>query len=197
MKTLQKLAGLFLITLFISSCDTNDDGFYNTEYVTIPSLVTIEDLDIPYNVNDFIYINSNFDRLQSQANQSTLLDLRKSTGNAPSFSFTFQLEKKVGNDWQFITPTESEVNIQKGQMVYRGFFSANSVFSTINDEYQFRAGIKLTSAGQYRISFGYNSSSVSAVELRSQSTGNNIFLNINSSSTNSLDSNGYYNFTVL
>ncbi|WP_395053847.1 hypothetical protein [Flavobacterium sp.] len=195
MKTFKKLAGLFLITLFIASCNTNDDGFYNTEYVTIPGLVTIEELDIPYNVNDYIYINSNFERLQSQANQSTLLDLRKSTGNAPSFSFTFQLEKKVGNDWQFITPTASEVDIQKGQMVYGGFFSANSVFSSIDDEYQFRAGIKLTSAGQYRISFGYNSSS-SAVELRSDSTGNNIFLNITSSSTNSLDSNGYYNFTV-
>ena len=197
MKTLKKIASLLIITLFLSSCNTNDDGFYNSEFVTIPGLVSIDTPVAPYVVNDFIYLNSFIDRLQPQANQTTLLDLRKSTGNAPAFGFTFLLEKKVGTEWQLITPSNSnDVDIQSGQLVYGGFFSANSVFNLNNDEYEFRAGIKLTSAGQYRLSFGYNSTSVSDVELRSQSTENNIFLNIISSTTNTLDSDGFYNFTV-
>lgn len=191
MKTFKIALFLFLFTLI--SCDSNDDGFYNSEYLTIPNLVTIE-TQPSYAVNDYIYVNSVINRLQSQANQTTLLDLRKSTGNAPSFNFTYLLERKVGSDWVLVTVTENNTIVQNGHLFTGGFYDAYADFDPISDSYLFRAGIKLENAGEYRLSFGYNSGNA-GVDLRSNSTGNNIFLNINSP-TNNLNSEGYYLFTV-
>ena len=87
-----------LIVLFFTtfiSCDTNDDDYYNSEFVSIPNLVQIE-TQSTYNVGDYLYVNSFINRLQTELNQTTLLDLRKSTGNADVFKFSYLLEKKIG-----------------------------------------------------------------------------------------------------
>lgn len=184
---------LLLLVLTVISCDNNDDGFYNSENLSIPNLVTIE-TQPSYAINDYIYVNSDIDRLQPQANQTTLLDLRKSTGNAPSFNFNYLLERKVGTDWMLVPVSGSAVNLTEGLLVFGSFNDAYAKFDQVTDSYRFRAGIKLENAGEYRLSFGYNSSNA-GVDLRSNSTGNNIFLNINSS-INNLDGSGFYNFTV-
>ena len=59
----------------------------------------------------------------------------------------------------------------------------------------FRGGIELQQSGNYRISFGYNSTATDQVELFSNSSDNNIIVKI-SSETNQVDDDGYYNFTV-
>ena len=189
---------IFKLTLFLAlftllSCNNNDDGFFNSEFLSIPNLVTIE-TQPTYTVNDYIYVNSLINRLQPEANQSTMLDLRKSTGNADSFNFTYLLERKVGTDWILVEVTTNNSIIPEGHLFTGGFYDAYADFDTVLDAYKFRAGIKLENSGEYRLSFGYNSANLE-VDLRSTSTGNNFFLNI-SSATNNLDSLGYYYFTV-
>lgn len=184
---------LFLALFTLLSCNNNDDGFFNSEFLSIPNLVTIE-TQPTYSVNDYIYVNSLINRLQPEQNQSNMLDLRKSTGNADSFNFTYLLERKVGNDWTLVEVTANNSIIPQGHLYTGGFYDAYADFDTVLDAYKFRAGIRLENAGEYRLSFGYNSSNLE-VDLRSTSTGNNFFLNI-SSATNNLDSLGYYYFTV-
>lgn len=194
MKTFKTFFYTISFCLLLYSCNTNDDGFYNSQYISIPNLVEIE-VKPTYNINDYIYVNSIFNRLQSEANQSTLLDLRKSTGDARAFTFSYQLEKFVNSSWEEVIPSENEINITSGELFSGGFFSVNSVYNSLVDKYQFRAGIKLTTSGLYRLSFGYNSSSTTAVEMQSISIDNNLFLNI-TSITNNLDGQGYYVFNV-
>lgn len=187
-----------LIVLFFTtfiSCDTNDDDYYNSEFVSIPNLVQIE-TQSTYNVGDYLYVNSFINRLQTELNQTTLLDLRKSTGNADVFKFSYLLEKKINaTDWALVDASPSNHNVTLGQFETGSFYDASAVFNSLTDKYEFRTGIKLQSAGQYRLSFGYNSSSTTQVELQSNSLNGNIVMNI-FSDVSHLDSSGFYNFTV-
>jgi hypothetical protein len=194
MKTLKNILLSLLFISLATSCNNDDDGFYNSEYVSISNLVEIE-TQPSYAVNDYLYVNAFIDRLQTEANQTTPLDLRKSTGNAPSFNFTYSLEKKVGTEWELVNATANNTIIPNGHLFIGGFYAAYADFDTVDDQYKFRAGIKLETAGEYRLSFGYNSGNGEAVELRSDSVGNNVFLNI-TSAQDDLNGNGYYSFVV-
>ena len=187
-----------LTLLFLSllmSCNTNDDDFYNTQTTSIPNLVTVEISSTGYNVGDYIYINSIINRIQTEANQSTPLDIRKSTGNASSLSFNYVLERKIdATTWETVDATSSNLNLTKGQFLNGDYYTADALFNSLSDAYEFRAGIKLNTAGDYRITF-INSSGANQVELRSNSSESNIVLNINST-TNTANGSSY-NFTVL
>jgi len=198
MKKIHYLLCLLLLNLFVSSCDTNDATFYKDVFVTVPDLVRIETAP-NYNVNDKIYINCYIDRLLNVPGQANLLDIRKSTGNAASFNFTYILERKINaTDWEVVDVNPSTIDVTSGSIIGGSFYYASADFYPSSDGYEFRAGIPLTTSGQYRISFGYNSSSTELIELRSESIGNNLFVNINSTEDNgNLDAFGFYNFTVL
>lgn len=198
MKKIHIFLSLLIVNLFVSSCDTNDATFYNDVFITVPDLVRIETA-ASYNVNDKIYVNCYIDRLLNVPNQANVLDVRKSTGNAPSFNFTYLLEKKINaTDWEVIDVNLSSIDVTSGSIFGGSFYYASAIFSPSSDGYEFRAGLPLTSSGEYRISFGYNSSSGQIIELRSESINNNIFLNINTTEDNgNLDAAGFYNFTVL
>ena len=172
MKKYKIIVFLTLITSLISSCNPSDDGYYNAVYVTIPNLVTIE-TQSSYVVNDYLYINSFIDKLQTETGQTTPLDLRKSTNNAPSFSFSYLLEKKINaTDWEIVELNTSNTNIPLGRLFYGGFYSAYADFNAITNKYELRSGIKLETAGNYRLSFGYNSANVTGVDLSSDSAEN-------------------------
>ena len=195
MKKYKIIVFLTLITSLISSCNPSDDGYYNAVYVTIPNLVTIE-TQSSYVVNDYLYINSFIDKLQTETGQTTPLDLRKSTNNAPSFSFSYLLEKKINaTDWEIVELNTSNTNIPLGRLFYGGFYSAYADFNAITNKYELRSGIKLETAGNYRLSFGYNSANVTGVDLSSDSAENDVFINIDSK-CNTLNSLGFYEFTV-
>ncbi|WP_395061573.1 hypothetical protein [Flavobacterium sp.] len=183
-----------LVLLVFTGCDTNDDDFYNSEYITIPNLVQIQ-TQATYNVGDYLYVNASINRLQTEAGQTTQLDIRKTTNNAPSFSFSYMLEKKVNADWILVDANLSTIDLDNGQFESGSFYNATAVFDTQSDSYEFLNGVKLTTTGQYRLSFGYNSSSTNLVEMRSNSVNGAIFLNL-LTTTNNLDADGFYNFTV-
>ena len=132
-------------------------------------------------------------------NQTNLLDIRESTGNASSFNFSYILERQISaTEWEIIDVNPNAINVTSGSISGGSFYYASANFSPSSDGYEFRAGIPLTSIGQYRISFGYNSAAGQTIELRSESLDNNLFLNIDTTEDNgNLDVSGYYNFTVL
>jgi hypothetical protein len=186
-----------LIVLFITtliSCDTNDDDFYNTVYISVPNLVQIQ-TQPTYSTGNYIYLSAYINRLLSEPNQTNLLDIRKTTNNAPSFNFSYLLEKKVGNDWVLVDASFPNIDLNIGKFETGSFYNATALFDTTNDRYEYLCGIKLPSAGQYRLSFGYNSDATDLVELQSNNNNGDILLSINSK-INGLDTDGYYNFTV-
>ncbi|MEC4005112.1 hypothetical protein OX283_010615 [Flavobacterium sp. SUN052] len=195
MKTLKTITVLLLFVFAFTSCDTNDDDFYNTEYISVPNLVAIQ-TQSTYNTGDYIYIESYVNRLLAEPNQASLLDIRKTTNNAPSFTFSYLLERKINaTDWELVDASFPNIDLNLGKFVTGSFYNATAEFNTASDRYEFLCGIKLPSAGQYRLSFGYNSSETDKVELQSDSKNGDIFLTI-ISKINGLDSEGFYNFTV-
>ncbi len=191
MKNLRYL--VLILSFSIMGCDTDDDGFYNRVYIDAAELVTIETAPA-YNVGDIFWVNAQIPRLIEEPGEDTPLDLRLTTGNAPSFTFSFVLEKLNGSTWEVVDLTGNFVE-DAGNAVVGSFALADAEFDIDQDAYDFRGGIELNSAGQYRLSFGYNSTSAEIVELISNSQGNNIRVNINST-VSQIDNLGYYSFTV-
>ncbi len=199
MKKLHYILSLFVATLFFTSCDTNDNTFYSDVFLSSPDLVYIEASIVGYHVGDKIYISSTIDRLLDVPNQPNLVDIRKSTGNADKFNFSYLLERRIsGDEWEVIDANPSAIDVTAGSITGGSFYYASAVYSSSTDSYNFRAGIPLLATGEYRISFGYDSTDTQAIELRSESINNNLFLNIISNEGNNLlDGNGYFTFTVL
>lgn len=188
------LCSLFFVS-FLFSCDTNDDDFYNTSYARVPNLVQIQ-IPTNFTVGNYIYVNASINRLLAEPNQPNLLDIRETTGNASSFSFTYLLEKKISpTNWELVDASAPNIDLNNGSFETGSFYKANAIFDATSDSYKYLNGIKLTSTGDYRLSFGYNSNSTNQVELRSNSLNGNIFLTL-FTTANNLDSEGYYHFTV-
>ena len=85
--------------------------------------------------------------------------------------------------------------IEHGSATAGSFVLASADYNSLDQTYEYRVGLPLASAGNYRLSFGVNSDSRNKIELRSRSNDNNLFLNI-ISSTSQLDAGGFYAFTV-
>jgi hypothetical protein len=184
---------LILVAVLASNCDTNDDGFYKNVFIEVPNLVTIE-TQPNYAVGDFLYLNASFPKI---LNDGALIDIYQSTGGAPSFDFSYIIERKVNaTDWEVVTINSNQLDINKGEALYTPLYILGICeYNEVTISYEFNVGFPLLTAGQYRLSYGYNSDSKNSVELRSASSNTNLILNINSL-TGNLDANGYYNFTV-
>lgn len=199
MKKILYIFSFITLTAFFTGCDTNDNTFYKDVFVNAPDLVHIEVPLTGYHVNDKIYISTSIDRLLDVPGQANLLDIRKTTGNAANFNFSYMLEKKISaTEWAIVNIDPSAIDVTEGSIASGSFYLAEAAYNSISDSYEFRAGIPLLSAGEYRISFGYNSTALDVIELRSESLGNNLFLNIfTTEDIGVLDNLGYYNFTVI
>ena len=198
MKKIILILTLIALNCF-TACDTNDNTFYNDVFVNVPDLVRVEVPLTGYHVNDKIYVSCSVDRLLGVPGQTNLLDVRETTGNASAINFTYLLERRISpTEWELVNIAPSAIDVTAGTIVNGSFYLASATFNGATDSYNFRAGIPLLTAGEYRLSFGYNSTSVDTVELRSDSVGNNLFLNINTTEDlGILDNLGYYNFLVL
>jgi hypothetical protein len=191
---MKKLHYIVLITiaLLVSSCDTNDDGFYNNVFIDVPNLVAIESPTASYSVGQKLYVSSQFPRI---LNDGALIDIFQTTG-ANEFVFSYVIEKQItpGN-WEVVSVNDSQLDIIKGNAQNGSYVYAICQYSTVSGLYEYRVGFPLLSIGTYRLSFGYNSDTTNSVELRSLSPATRLKLNINSTITG-LDANGFYNFTV-
>lgn len=192
---------LFYIVLFSSSflfnsCVTNDDGFYHNVYLEANDLVTIE-TQTSYNVGDYLYIDADFSRYLPDANNlGTLLDIYKTTNGATQYAFSYVIEKKINaTDWEVVSVADNLLNITKGSAFNGAYVYGLCQYNTADETYEYNVGFPLQTAGNYRLSFGYNSSSTSKIELRSISQPKDLIMNINST-ISGINGDGYYYFTV-
>ncbi|HEX9979169.1 MAG TPA: hypothetical protein VGB50_01230 [Flavobacterium sp.] len=193
MKNLRYFLPAFAALFLAASCDSNDDGFYNTKYINAQNLATIETLP-EYSVGDVLYVEAFIPNLLPEPEQSNPLNIRKTTGNADVFEFSYVLERNTGGDnWEFVDLTDLFIEDQ-GDGDAGSFIQAYPEYNSLMDAYIFRGGIQFAQTGNYRLSFGYNSNSTDRVEFISHSPGNNVTLNI--SSTSADIESGFYTFTV-
>lgn len=183
---------LITVSILVSNCNTNDDGFYNNIFVDVPNLVYLDPHTTNYSVNEKLYVNANFSRYQNE--NGSMLDIFKTTG-ANEFAFSYVIEKQSGSTWEVQTVNDSQLDIVSGNAQNGSYVYGICEYNSTNGYYFYRVGFPLLSTGTYRLSFGYNSSSTNSVELRSLSPTAHLILNINSLVTG-LDSGGYYHFTV-
>ncbi|WP_333694806.1 hypothetical protein [Flavobacterium sp.] len=194
MKSLKILLFSVLSFVFLAAeCTREDDEFFNAVYTTIPNLVAVE-TQTNFQVNDFIWVNSNaFSRWVTEPNQSTLLDVLQTT-NATEFNFLYTLERNDGsNNWVNVTPSNANFSIEKGSFSLGNYITAKPLYNPTNHLYEYRGGIRLTQTGQYRLRFfaGFDGTNF---DLISKNTPGSTFLTIGTTATNA--SGGFYNFTV-
>ena len=183
---------LFAVAILVSNCDTNDDGFYNNIFVDVPNLVALDAHAPTYTVGEKLYVSADFSRYLSDG---ALLDIYQSTG-ATQFAFSYVIEKQNSSlAWDVVSVSDSQLDIVKGNAQNGSYVYGICDYNTIDQTYEYRVGFPLLSTGTYRLSFGYNSSSATDVELRSLSPATRLILNINSA-VSGLDSGGFYHFTV-
>ncbi|HBI00540.1 MAG TPA: hypothetical protein PLL09_09360 [Flavobacterium sp.] len=190
MKTLKYTFFLTLIVISFS-CSKEDEEFYNAVYTTIPGLVTIE-VQPNYEVNDVLWINTNsFSRYLSEPNQTTPLDVYRTT-NSQKFSFIYSLERQVDGNWENVAIGNNFVQ-ENGSTSIGNYVTANAIYNSTTETYEFRGGLRLLQTGQYRIGFfsGYNGSNF---DIISDSGNRSTFLTIATTAINA--NNGFYNFTV-
>lgn len=187
---------LLLASFLFSNCDINDDGFYNNKIIDVTSnLVTYSPI-VNYNVGDYLYVNADFSRYQTEVGQTGLLDLFATTGNAEEYAFSYVIEKRVNEtEWETVFVNDSQLQVLKGSAQNGAFVYGQCEYNSVDETYEYNVGFPLLSTGNYRLSFGYNSESINSVELRSINNPKEITLNINSPLAN-LDNNGYFFFNV-
>jgi hypothetical protein len=192
MKKIQYIL-LITVSILVSNCDTNDDGFYNNVFVDVPNLLAIDAHSSTYSVGEKLYIGGDFSRYLPDG--ITTLDAFHTTG-ATEFTFSYVIEKQTSaTTWEVVTVNDSQLDIVKGNAQNGSYVYGLCEYNATDETYEYRVGFPLLSAGTYRLSFGYNSDSATKVELRSASPATRLILNINSL-VSGLNSNGFYNFTV-
>ncbi len=180
--------------LMAADCSNKDSEFYNDVFVSSPELVSVYMDDALPTVPN-ITVEADIDRLLNIPGHSRPLDIFKTTGGATKLEFSYEIEKFNGSEWMPISIQDSQLTVDRGQAFGGDFVLGKCVLNSAHDTYEFKTKLSGLSAGSYRLSFGYNSLSTTDVEFRSESTGNNLFLNLNSRYT-ALDGGGYYPFTI-
>jgi hypothetical protein len=195
MKTIQYFFFVALATVLMAAdCSNKDSEFYNDVFVTVRDLIDDESF---VQEGQTISINDSIPRFLPAENMSNLLDIYKTTGGATKLIFSYELEKEnTDGTWDFIEFTSENVTTVVGESEVGSFVVGRFVFNPATNYYRYNASIQALSPGNYRMSFGYNSFDTDLVEFRSESVGNNLSLNIESSAASILDGNGYYKFTV-
>lgn len=198
MKTLQYLFfGSMATMLMAADCSNKDNEFYNDVFVSSVDLVDVEDQPF-YVTGDVLWVNTdNFGRRITELGQNTELDVYGTSGGATSFTFSYLLEKEnASGGWDLVTIDEADVETARGiSTSYGEFVQALATFDTELQSYEYRGGIRLNQPGHYRLSFTYNSGVTDTVVLTSNSTDNNLYVNI-FSGCEDIAGSGYYTFNV-
>lgn len=196
---MKKIKYIYLLAIFFlftaAECTKEDDGFFNAAYVsTTANLVTIE-TQPSYQVNDFIWINTNnFSRLIPETGQSSLLDVFETT-NTTRFRFIYGLQKRNGDIWDFVTISSANFQNTQGEAEIGSFIIAKPVLNNDQAKYEFRGGIRITQPGEYRLFFGDSFATGSSFDISSDNVGqNSTYLTIATTANNLTGS--FFNFTV-
>lgn len=194
MKTIKYFLLFTLGLVVLTSCNSNDDGFYNTVYLHSTNLLDIE-TQASYSVGEKLYITADFSRYQNETGQTEALDIYKTTGGAAIFNFSYVLERKINaTDWELVEIPTNQLDIVTGNAISGSFVYGSCIYNTADQSYEYNVGLPLSQTGEYRLSFGYNSSS-NEIELISDSNDLNLYMTL-FTTINNLDTDNYYTFTV-
>jgi hypothetical protein len=194
MKSARWIIALSSIVI-ITACSNKDSEFFNEITVEVPNQLVLE-TQSTYAVQDILWLHTAFSRYLPETGYNNLLDVYQTSGQAPSFMFSFILEKKVADgSWEFYSLNTNLIEDNGIPNQYDGYYLGYSIYNETSKTFDFRAGLKLTETGQYRLNFGYDSLLNRSVVLRSNSTSKNTVVNIRSR-VDVLDASGYYTFTV-
>lgn len=181
--------------LMASDCSNKDSEFYNDVFVTAPNIVHVTANDafdggITINVN-----TENFSKDIQETGQTHKLDVYRTSGGAPSFTFSYLIEKQnaTNNEWELYPVTN--IFAEAGAAEAADFVVGHTVYNSSVGVYDFSTVSTFSEPGNYRLSFGYNSLPSKTVLLRSDSINNNLFVNLYSP-CDDLDANGFFYFTV-
>ena len=195
MKKIPYMGFALLSFVLLVACSNKDSEFFNEVTIQVPNQLVI-DSQSSYTTQDTLWMHTAFSRYLPEENFSNLLDVYQSSGQAVGFQFAFILEKKATNGtWEFYALSANLIEELGDVQENDGYYTGLSVYNETAKTYDFRSGLKLTEAGEYRINFGYESLINRAVILRSLSQANNLVVNIRST-VQALDASGYYLFTV-
>ena len=195
MKKIPYIGFALLSFVLLVACSNKDSEFFNEVTIQVPNQLVI-DTQSSYTTQDTLWMHTAFSRYLPEENFSNLLDVYQSSGQAAGFQFAFILEKKATNGtWEFYALSANLIEELGDVKENDGYYTGLSVYNETAKTYDFRSGLKLTEAGEYRINFGYESLINRAVILRSLSQANNLVVNIRST-VQALDASGYYLFTV-
>jgi len=195
MKKIPYISFALLSFVLLVACSNKDSEFFNEVTIQVPNQLVI-DTQSSYTTQDTLWMHTAFSRYLPEENFSNLLDVYQSSGQAAGFQFAFILEKKATNGmWEFYALSANLIKELGDVQENDGYYTGLSVYNETAKTYDFRSGLKLTEAGEYRINFGYESLINRAVILRSLSQANNLVVNIRST-VQALDASGYYLFTV-
>jgi hypothetical protein len=184
-----------------ADCSNKDSEFYNDVFVSADNLVTVKK---SVSSEREVSIKAEILRSLPVLNIPNPLDIFKTTGGATRMTFSFELEKEnTDGTWDFIEFLPTNLSTISGESQVGSFVLAQCVYNG-KDSYDYKANIKGLSSGNYRLSFGYNSTATNIIEFRSESTNNNLFLNLNSIQNSSnpnpsvlvSDGSGNYRFTI-
>lgn len=194
MKTVKYIFFVAVATLLMAAdCSNKDSEFYNDVFVSVPNLVTVERSASP---EMQVAVTAAIPRFLQVSNIPNPLDIFKTTGGATSMIFSFELEKEnTDGTWDFVEFLPTNLSTFSGESQVGSFVLAKCVYNAGTNFYDYQASIKGLSSGNYRLSFGYNSTATNIIEFRSESTNNNLFLTLNSP-TSLLDGSGNYRFTI-
>ncbi|MCX6185095.1 MAG: hypothetical protein NTX74_08715 [Flavobacterium sp.] len=195
MKKIPYISFALLSFVLLVACSNKDSEFFNEVTIQVPNQLVI-DTQSSYTTQDTLWMHTAFSRYLPEENFTNLLDVYQSSGQAAGFQFAFILEKKATNGtWEFYALSANLIEELGDVQENDGYYTGLSVYNETAKTYDFRSGLKLTEAGEYRINFGYESLINRAVILRSLSQANNLVVNIRST-VQALDASGYYSFTV-
>ncbi|MEN9323074.1 MAG: hypothetical protein RL699_854 [Bacteroidota bacterium] len=195
MKKIQHIGFALLSFVLLVACSNKDSEFFNEVTIKVPNQLVI-DTQSSYALQDTLWLHTAFSRYLPEENYTNLLDIYKTSGNAAGFQFAFILEKKATNgSWEFYPLGYNLIEEEGVVHEYAGYYTGFSVYNESAQTYDYKSGLKLTEAGEYRIYFGYESLVNRAVILRSNSQTSDLVVNIRST-VEALDASGYYSFIV-
>lgn len=152
MKNLLRICVL-LPFLLAFQCGEEEPCFGKYTTIEIPSLITIENFEQNYNVNDTLWISSTLNQFQTLNNETIDLD---TFDDEIGFGFQFY-RSSVFNPEIFLCVSDETTNFQNGNLI--DYYGCNQVtYEKNGTEYKSKFGIKLVESGNYRLEF-YNISS--------------------------------------
>ncbi|HMI08306.1 MAG TPA: hypothetical protein VK528_12210 [Flavobacterium sp.] len=180
--------------LMASDCSNKDSEFYNDVFVTAPNVVNITSFDAAGGGTTVNVNTNNFSKDVEETGQTHTLDVYRTSGGAPSFSFSYLIEKQNANsEWELFPVMDAYA--ASGSIEAGDFVVGHAHYNNAGGSYDFNTDNTFSEPGNYRLSFGYNSLPSKTVLLRSDSINNNLFVNLYSP-CDDLDANGFFYFTV-